>query len=146
MRSSTLPSAPGGLAYARWQPPMARRQARIAGWLSRLFDRLARSSRVFLLSVVIACGVEVLVDWNQTLFEINVLRDQKAEAQRQAAARERELTARLENERNRIAGRVEDRRRLRDQRVQVRSVDHVLGRGPHPFTAVRACGSVNRPA
>ncbi|MFO0576720.1 MAG: hypothetical protein U1A78_22170 [Polyangia bacterium] len=55
---------------------MARRQARIAGWLSRLFDRLARSSRVFLLSVVIACGVEVLVDWNQTLFEINVLRDQ----------------------------------------------------------------------
>lgn len=48
---------------------------RVAAWLSRLFDSLARSSRVFLITVVVACGVEVLVDWNQTLFEINVLRD-----------------------------------------------------------------------
>lgn len=43
--------------------------------LSRLRERLARSSRVFLLGLVVACGVEVLVDWNSTLFEINVLRN-----------------------------------------------------------------------
>jgi hypothetical protein len=42
---------------------------------ARLRERLARSSRVFLLGVVVACGVEVLVDWNSTLFEINVLRN-----------------------------------------------------------------------
>jgi hypothetical protein len=42
--------------------------------LARLRDRLARSGRVFLLGLVVACGIEVLVDWNSTLFEINVLR------------------------------------------------------------------------
>lgn len=42
--------------------------------LARLRERLARSSRVFLLGLVVACGIEVLVDWNSTLFEINVLR------------------------------------------------------------------------
>jgi hypothetical protein len=41
---------------------------------ARLADRLARSSRVFLVGIVVACGVEVLVDWNQSLWEINVLR------------------------------------------------------------------------
>ena len=46
----------------------------------------------------------------------------------------------------RDGSRVEDRRGLRDQRVQIGSVDHVAGRGPHPPTAVKACGSVNRPA
>ena len=55
---------------------MGKRQTRFAAWRSRLADRLAQSSQVFLLGLVIACGVEVLVDWNQTLFEINVLRDQ----------------------------------------------------------------------
>jgi hypothetical protein len=45
------------------------------GRLAQLADRLARSSRVFLLGLIVACGVEVLVDWNSTLFEINVLRD-----------------------------------------------------------------------
>ena len=55
---------------------MGKRQSRFAAWRSRLADRLAQSSQVFLLGLVIACGVEVLVDWNQTLFEINVLRDQ----------------------------------------------------------------------
>lgn len=45
------------------------------GRLAQLTDRLARSSRVFLLGLIVACGVEVLVDWNSTLFEINVLRD-----------------------------------------------------------------------
>jgi hypothetical protein len=42
--------------------------------LARLRERLARSGRVFLLGLVVACGIEVLVDWNSTLFEINVLR------------------------------------------------------------------------
>ena len=46
-----------------------------AQWRTRMGDRLARSSRVFLLGVIVACGIEVLVDWNSTLFEINVLRD-----------------------------------------------------------------------
>lgn len=40
-----------------------------------LASRLARSSRVFLLGLIVACGVEVLVDWNATLYEVNVLRD-----------------------------------------------------------------------
>ena len=53
-----------------------RRRSRFAEWRNRLADRLAHSSHVFLLGLVIACGVEVLVDWNQTLFEVNVLRDQ----------------------------------------------------------------------
>ncbi len=42
----------------------------------KLGDRIARSSRVFLLGLVVACGVEVLIDWNQTFNEINQLRDQ----------------------------------------------------------------------
>jgi len=44
-----------------------------------LRDRLARSSRVFLLGVIVACGVEVLIDWNATLFEINILRERMRE-------------------------------------------------------------------
>jgi hypothetical protein len=46
----------------------ALQKERVGGWL-------ARSSQVFLAGVVVACGVEVFVDWNSTLFEINVLRD-----------------------------------------------------------------------
>jgi len=49
--------------------------SRFAQWRARVGDRIARSSRVFLLGLVVACGVEVLVDWNQTLMEINVLRN-----------------------------------------------------------------------
>jgi hypothetical protein len=30
---------------------------------------------MFMLGVIVACGIEVLVDWNSTLFEINVLRN-----------------------------------------------------------------------
>ena len=30
---------------------------------------------MFLLGLLVACGIEVVVDWNSTLFEINVLRD-----------------------------------------------------------------------
>jgi hypothetical protein len=36
---------------------------------------MARSSRFFLLGLVVACGVQVFLDWNATLREINVLRD-----------------------------------------------------------------------
>jgi hypothetical protein len=50
-------------------------QSAVSAWMSRVADGAARSSRVFLLGVIIACGIEVLVDWNSTLFEINVLRD-----------------------------------------------------------------------
>jgi hypothetical protein len=49
------------------------------GWATRLKERFARSRRVFLMSLVIACGIEVLVDWNTTLFEINVLRGRVSE-------------------------------------------------------------------
>ncbi len=45
-------------------------------WRTHLAERLARSSRIFLLGLMVACGIEVVVDWNQTLFEMNVLRDQ----------------------------------------------------------------------
>jgi len=37
-------------------------------------ERLARSSRVFLLGVIVACGIEVLTDWSSTLTEINNIR------------------------------------------------------------------------
>ncbi|MBX3724170.1 MAG: hypothetical protein KF713_20150 [Turneriella sp.] len=59
-------------------------------------------------SVQIGSVLEVVLLSLALADRINVLRDQKAEAQRQAAARERELTARLENERNRIAGEIHD--------------------------------------
>ena len=49
---------------------------RFSGWSSRLSERLARSSRVFMAGLIIACGIEVLTDWSQTLYEINVARDQ----------------------------------------------------------------------
>jgi stage II sporulation SpoE-like protein len=43
--------------------------------VERISDRLSKSSRVFLIGLVVACGIEVAVDWNSTLGEINVLRD-----------------------------------------------------------------------
>ncbi|HSQ61581.1 MAG TPA: hypothetical protein VLM85_00145 [Polyangiaceae bacterium] len=51
-----------------------KRAARWGEWRNKVQGRLARSGRVFLLGVIAACGVEVLVDWNSTLFEINSLR------------------------------------------------------------------------
>lgn len=57
-------------------PSMAKPLTRLSGWSSRLAERLARSSRVFMVGVIIACGIEVLTDWSQTLYEINVARDQ----------------------------------------------------------------------
>jgi hypothetical protein len=53
-----------------------KKQSRFAAFRARLADRLARSSRIFFLGLVVACGIEVLVDWNQALWEVNVLRDQ----------------------------------------------------------------------
>ncbi|HUS68177.1 MAG TPA: SpoIIE family protein phosphatase [Kofleriaceae bacterium] len=53
------------------RPPSRARQL-----LGRLGDRLGRSSHVFLLVLLVLCGIEVMVDWNATLTEINVLRGQ----------------------------------------------------------------------
>src|SRR5207253_7476198 len=47
--------------------------------LTQWRERLARSSRFFLIGLIVACGIEVLIDWNATLFEINVLRDRMRE-------------------------------------------------------------------
>lgn len=55
---------------------MPRQPSRFAVWRARLSERLAHSSQFFLFGLIVACGIEVLVDWNQTLFEVNVLRDQ----------------------------------------------------------------------
>ncbi len=55
------------------------RAKRFTEWRNKVTDRLARSGRVFLLGVIAACGVEVLVDWNSTLFEINSLRSSARE-------------------------------------------------------------------
>jgi len=51
------------------------RPSRLAAFRARIRARLSRSSHVFLLGLLVACGIEVVVDWNSTLFEINVLRD-----------------------------------------------------------------------
>lgn len=42
--------------------------------VERVSERLGRSSRVFLIGLLVACGIEVAVDWNSTLYEVNVLR------------------------------------------------------------------------
>src|SRR4051812_22638005 len=41
-----------------------------------LAARLERSQHVFLLGLVVAFAVEIVVDWNSTFYEINVLRAQ----------------------------------------------------------------------
>src|SRR5262249_1353034 len=40
----------------------------------RLSEWASRSAGLFLMGLLIACAIEVAVDWNATLFEINVLR------------------------------------------------------------------------
>jgi len=45
--------------------------------LEALADRVSRSPQVFLAVVIVLCAIEVAVDWNQALFEINVLRTQQ---------------------------------------------------------------------
>ena len=54
----------------------AKKKRSRSAWRDQLADRLARSSHVFLLTLIALLGIEILVDWNQTLVEINVLRDQ----------------------------------------------------------------------
>ncbi len=51
-----------------------KKTGRFREWRNRVSDRLARSSRVFLFGVIVACGVEVIGDWSTTLTEINLLR------------------------------------------------------------------------
>jgi hypothetical protein len=51
-----------------------KKQSRFHEWRTRVSERLARSSRVFLLGVIVACGIEVLTDSSATLTEINNLR------------------------------------------------------------------------
>ena len=50
-----------------------------AVWSAGLKARLARSSRVFLLGIVIACGVEVAIDWNATLTDVSALQGRMRE-------------------------------------------------------------------
>lgn len=53
------------------------RRGALSRWnalVERLGERLGKSSRVFLIGLLVACGIEVAVDWNSTLNEINVLR------------------------------------------------------------------------
>lgn len=71
------------VALTRHNAGVKRRPAGTASseepWTRRLRERFARSRRVFLMSLVVACGIEVVVDWNSTLFEINVLRGRISE-------------------------------------------------------------------
>ncbi|MGH7439038.1 MAG: hypothetical protein ACRENE_25395 [Polyangiaceae bacterium] len=55
------------------KPPA--RASRLARWRARWAEWQIRSSRAFLAGLVVACTVEVLVDWSSTLREINTLRD-----------------------------------------------------------------------
>ncbi|MGZ3407716.1 MAG: hypothetical protein ACXVAN_14800, partial [Polyangia bacterium] len=53
------------------------KQGALSRWnllVERISERLGKSSRVFLIGLFVACGIEVAVDWNATLYEINVLR------------------------------------------------------------------------
>jgi len=53
------------------------RKGALSRWnvfVERLSERLGKSSRVFLIGLLVACGIEVAVDWNSTLYEVNVLR------------------------------------------------------------------------
>lgn len=58
---------------------MKKPPSKFAAWRERARDRLARSSRVFLIGLIVACGIEVLIDWNSTLYEINILRERMRE-------------------------------------------------------------------
>jgi hypothetical protein len=48
-------------------------------WLNHVADRLSRSAGFFVTILFVLCAVEVTVDWNSTLYEINVLRAQLKE-------------------------------------------------------------------
>src|SRR5262249_10243335 len=67
-------SSPGGAL----QPVVPGREVKKPSRLSALADRAAAlrggSSGVLVAGLAIACAIEVAVDWNPTLYEINVLR------------------------------------------------------------------------
>jgi len=50
--------------------------SRLRAAIDRLGERLGQSSSAFLAVLIVLCAIEVMVDWNSTLFEINVLRGQ----------------------------------------------------------------------
>ncbi|HEY1958303.1 MAG TPA: SpoIIE family protein phosphatase [Polyangiaceae bacterium] len=53
---------------------VAKRVSKLAHVSAGRRERFARSFQVFLLGVIIACGIEVAVDWHSTLGDIRVLR------------------------------------------------------------------------
>ena len=53
----------------------AKKVTRLATGSARSRKRFAQSFRVFLLGIVIACGIEVAVDWHSTLGEVRALRE-----------------------------------------------------------------------
>lgn len=55
---------------------MKKKPSRLRGFFDRVSDRLGRSSHVFLVVLIVLCAVEVFVDWNTTLYEVNVLRSE----------------------------------------------------------------------
>src|SRR5262245_32273858 len=87
-RLSPVPSFECPFPTPRFSYPVPRMRAvfkgvkrisRFSSFATRLQDRFARSSRVFLIGLLVACGIEVIVDWNQTLREVTVLRDRMRE-------------------------------------------------------------------
>ena len=53
---------------------VAKKMSRFAAFSARRRERFARSVHVFLVGVIIACGIEVAVDWHATLGEVRALR------------------------------------------------------------------------
>ncbi len=82
---------------------------RLQRGVARWSELLTRNSQIFLLGVVIACGVEVLSDWSSTFLEISLLR---ANVQRRATSYvsvlDKPMAAAL------VAGDWDEIRRLRD--------------------------------
>src|SRR5581483_11121719 len=49
--------------------------SQLARWRARVEEWTVRSSGAFLAGLIVACAIEVLVDWSSTLTEINALRN-----------------------------------------------------------------------
>jgi len=60
--------------------------SRFAAFSARNRDRIARSFSVFLIGIIVACGIEVAVDWHSTLTEIRVLHERVRERGRNYVA------------------------------------------------------------
>jgi len=79
-RTSEDQPAPGEDAnVATATSPGHKKTSRWSSVATQVRERLKRSKRIFMLSLIVACGIEVMVDWNATLREINVLRDRVRE-------------------------------------------------------------------